>query len=530
MASSERFSGQPGPDTLSELGGDLETLKSNEFESRTSVSSSVETLYVRILYHTDVRRWGEVARLGGLSPNQRFELSRTLPIFRRGNIVSGAPLAEPHVSRSPVLVTTGTDGIRINASAGLAAHADGEPLESASASFEELRAHGFELQLGRRVRLRIGIQREYRGPDLGLTGGSTPLNELRWAIGRVADLQVPVLIRGETGVGKERVAQGIHSASTRADAPCVSFNMALSTRDTAASELFGHVRGAFTGALQARSGLFERAHTGTLFLDEIGELSFDVQAMLLRVLENGVFTPLGGSAERAADVRLLSATDADLGRLVELGHFRAALYHRLAGFVISVPSLRTRSEDIPELALDFLRQELVRVGESDRLGRWEPRASPWFPPQLMRDLLRHHWSGNVRELGNVVRQLCVSNRGSAVYSADATLQALLALPVTPLPRAERTEAKEIADDELVAALRAHQFSVGPTAAALGVPRSTLYGLMERSNSVRKATDLTEQELRKGLEEHQGNQTSLAAQLEISERALRLRLRALGLLD
>ncbi|MCA9633129.1 MAG: sigma-54-dependent Fis family transcriptional regulator [Myxococcales bacterium] len=521
----------PGADTLSELGGDLETLKSDEFEARLGAQSSLERLCVRVLYHSDARRWGEVTRLGTLDAGQRFELSRGTPTFHRGNSMSGAPLADPHVSRNGLRIATTEVGVELTAPRGVASDGAGAPLEHATVSYGELRDTGFDFQLGRRVRLRLVAQRDHHGPGFGLTGQSSRLNELRQAVQRVSDLHVPVLIRGETGVGKERVARAIHDASPRAQSPCVCFNMALTTRETAASELFGHVRGAFTGAHQARAGLFERADTGTLFLDEIGELGFDVQAMLLRVLENGCFTPLGGSTERSADVRLLSATDADLPAMIESGKFRAALYHRLSGFVIQVPPLRSRSDDIPELALDFLRQELERIGEGARLGRWDPRAAPWFPPSLMQAMLAYHWPGNVRELANVVRQLVVSNRGRGSYEADASLLEQLGKPVRdPAGAAERRESREVSDADLLETLRAHQFSVGPAAAALGIPRSTLYGLMERSASVRKATELTKAELHRVLEQHQGNLASSAAELEVSERALRLRLRALGMLD
>lgn len=148
----------------------------------------------------------------------------------------------------------------------------------------------------------------------------------------------------------------------------------------------------------------------------------------------------------------------------------------------------------------------------------------------MRDMLAYAWPGNVRELGNLVRQLAVSNRGRAAYVADARVKQQLARPSPEAPDVTRTESREVSDEVLVEALRAHAFAVGPTAQSLGIPRSTLYGLMERSASVRKATDLAEPELSRGLQQHQGNLTALAAALEVSERALRLRLRALGLLD
>ncbi|WP_267898709.1 sigma-54 factor interaction domain-containing protein [Sorangium cellulosum] len=211
-------------------------------------------------------------------------------------------------------------------------------------------------------------------PRHGLVGEGSALEDVLMSAARVADLQVPVLLRlrGETGVGKERVAQAIHQASPRAGRPCLAVNMAVLAPNTAASELFGHARGSFTGAHQRHVGLFERAHGGTLFLDEIGDMSMEVQAMLLRALETGTILPLGDSEQRAVDVRVIAATDVDLEQAVAQGRFRAPLLHRLQGYIITIPPLRQSREDIPRLLLHFLREELAQIGE---LSRLEPPAA-----------------------------------------------------------------------------------------------------------------------------------------------------------
>ncbi len=486
-----------------------------------------ELLTLHVLYHPDPARWGERALLGPLRPGSSHDVSRTRPDFLSVSPeASASPLTDPFLSRTPFQLQITEHGVVLTAKPGLLSTPDGAALEHAVLSLDVLR-RGFDVELGKRVCLRIGLSSEASGAGHQISGSSSKIADLRRSIERVADLHVPVLIRGETGTGKERVARAIHAASGRAAGPCVTFNMAITARETAASELFGHVKGAFTGAHQSRPGLFERADGGTLFLDEIGELDFDVQAMLLRTLETGLFCPLGGRTEQACDVRVLSATDADLEALIAAGSFRAALLHRLSGFEIRVPALRERSVDIPQLACEFLRVELAQAGESERLERHDPRAPLWFPMQLMRALLNYGWPGNVRELANVIRKLVVANRGEPEYLLDrAMLQTLTLGEAAPSPTAPA--AAELNDERMLAALMAHDFAVGPTAAALGIPRSTLYGMMERSPLTRKASDLSAEELTRALGARTGDLRDVAARLCVSERALKLRLRQLGL--
>ncbi|WP_437937203.1 sigma 54-interacting transcriptional regulator [Sorangium sp. So ce341] len=384
-------------------------------------------------------------------------------------------------------------------------------------------------------------------PRHGLVGESDALEEVLRSVARVADLQVPVLLRGETGVGKERVAQAIHQASPRAGRPWLAVNMAALAPTTAASELFGHAKGSFTGAHHRHVGLFERAHGGTLFLDEIGDMPMDVQAMLLRALETGTIRPLGEGEERAVDVRIIAATDADLEQAVEQGRFRAPLLHRLQGYTITIPSLRQSREDIPRLLLHFLREELARVGELSRLEPPVDGAVPWFPRSLMLRLIQHGWPGNVRQLRNVARQLVISSRGSDAIVIDESLERMLeqagqtARPPSDAPRlAERRDAdastadpadhpmdREVDEDALLRALRQSHWSIGPAAATLGVSRTALYRLIERSPHVRKAADIPQDELMRCHEACGGDLDAMSARLEVSKRGLTLRLRELS---
>jgi transcriptional regulator with GAF, ATPase, and Fis domain len=228
------------------------------------------------------------------------------------------------------------------------------------------------------------------------------LRELKRLITRVAQTDSTVLIQGETGTGKELVAGAIHRSSKRNRAPLVRVNCSTLSSQLADSELFGHERGAFTGAVQRRSGRFEQAGGGTLFLDEIGELPLETQAKLLRVLQEREFERVGGHETLRADVRLLAATNRDLKGLVKQGLFRADLYYRLNVVPIDVPSLRERSSDIPALVEHFMLHLERRLGRE--LGRVSEEG--------LRKLAMHTWPGNVRELQNALERAAVLSEGA----------------------------------------------------------------------------------------------------------------------
>jgi DNA-binding NtrC family response regulator len=239
---------------------------------------------------------------------------------------------------------------------------------------------------------------------LGLIGASPALEAMLDRVARVArathaaSAGVPVLVHGETGSGKEMVARAIHDASPRARGPFLAENCGSLADGTLASELFGHERGAFTGAIARRRGLFELAHGGTLFLDEIGEVSPRVQVSLLRVLEEGVLRRVGGEEPVRVDVRVVAATHRDLARMVEEGSFREDLYYRLKGAVIEVPPLRERASDLEALVAHFLRaHEPHEPREADPAGG-EPKAGPRPTRSALEAMRRYAWPGNVREL------------------------------------------------------------------------------------------------------------------------------------
>ncbi|MBF5005559.1 nitric oxide reductase transcriptional regulator NorR [Diaphorobacter caeni] len=225
-----------------------------------------------------------------------------------------------------------------------------------------------------------------------LIGQSPAMQKLKADIALVAESDLTVLITGETGVGKELVAQAVHSRSTRAGRPLVSINCAALPENLVESELFGHVRGAFTGALSERRGKFEQAHGGTLFLDEVGELSLPVQAKLLRVLQSGQLQRLGSDREHHVDVRIIAATNRDLAQEVQAGRMRADFFHRLSVYPLQVPALRERDSDVLQLAGFFLEENRSRLALGGLRLDADAQAA----------LLQQDWPGNVRELEHLL--------------------------------------------------------------------------------------------------------------------------------
>lgn len=233
--------------------------------------------------------------------------------------------------------------------------------------------------------------------------GTKGLRDVMSHIEQVARLDTPVLLMGETGVGKELIANTIHQRSRRADGPLVSINCGAIVETLLDSELFGHEKGAFTGASSVKSGFFEQANGGTIFLDEVSELSMLAQVKLLRVLQHMTFQRVGGQKVVSVDVRVIAATNRDIRKMVENKEFRKDLWFRLSTFPITIPPLRERKEDIPELAEFFARRMTVEMNLPYRYR---------FAPHAMEQLQRYDWPGNVRELENVIEQALILSHGA----------------------------------------------------------------------------------------------------------------------
>jgi len=306
----------------------------------------------------------------------------------------------------------------------------------------------------------------------GIVGRSSVLRHVLERMRRVAATDASVLITGETGTGKELLARAIHQHSRRAARQLVPVNMAAVPEGLAAAELFGHERGAYTGADRARAGRFEVADRGTLFLDEIGELRPDVQVLLLRVLQEGEFERLGGTVSRRVDVRLVTATNRDVESEVREGRFRQDLFYRLNVFPIRLPPLRERPDDIPILADHFLQQTAARFD----------RCIQSIEPESMRRLLRYAWPGNIRQLQNVIERSVIMSDGGQLVVADSSL------PDAPQGRPERGEAGLFAGNPTLEEIKKryvnHLLTVTRgnmvrAAAILDVDRRSLYRMVER---------------------------------------------------
>jgi DNA-binding NtrC family response regulator len=296
---------------------------------------------------------------------------------------------------------------------------------------------------------------------LGLVGDSRAMQHLRAEVRRYAPRTATVLVFGETGSGKELVARALHLASPRAASPFVAVNVATLRRELIASELFGHERGAFTGAVNRHRGAFEQAHGGTLLFDEIGELALDTQADLLRVLETGEVRPVGSDRPYTVNVRLVAATHCDLAAMVEAGRFREDLYYRLHVLPVVTPSLRERLDDLPTLVVHLLQRLRSDVGDRR------------LTDAALMELRRYPWPGNVRQLLNVLRR--ATARTDAPLLGVEVIDAALAVE----PRARHAvpyrlyTPLRLTSDDIDAALRETGGSVAGAAKHLGVPRSTL---------------------------------------------------------
>jgi DNA-binding NtrC family response regulator len=276
----------------------------------------------------------------------------------------------------------------------------------------------------RRLRAETGHLRQRLAEKRGMKniiGSSTPMQRLFDTIRQVGPSKASVLITGESGTGKELVAEALHEHSPRARGPFVKLHCAALAETILESELFGHERGAFTGAAARRDGRFQQADGGTLFLDEIGEISPAIQVKLLRFLQERQFERVGGNETIKVDVRILAATNRDLARMVKEGHFREDLYYRLNVISIEMPSLRERPTDIPLLAMHFLRKF---AGENEK-----PVAS--FADDALAAMTRYEWPGNVRELENAIERSVIICRGDTVRAGDLPAQVATAEKSVP---------------------------------------------------------------------------------------------------
>jgi transcriptional regulator with PAS, ATPase and Fis domain len=297
----------------------------------------------------------------------------------------------------------------------------------------------------------------------GIVARSGPMLRIFRLVEDLQESEATVLLSGESGTGKELVARAIHLHSPRRRGPFVAVNCGALPGELLESEMFGHVRGAFTGAVRDRVGRFEAAAGGTLFLDEVGDLPLHLQVKLLRVLQERTFERVGESVTRKSDVRIIAATNLDLRRAVHEGRFREDLYYRLRVVPIEIPPLRERRADVEILARHLLRKVSARHGRSLLLA-----------PDALRALLRYPWPGNVRELENALEYAVAVCRGQTIHAEDLPAEVVEGAPLQPPERIPITASER---ERLRAVLEAHHWRRDEAARALGMSRTTLWRKM-----------------------------------------------------
>lgn len=311
-------------------------------------------------------------------------------------------------------------------------------------------------------RFEAGDQISYDRTFENIIGNSAALESALEEVGRVAPTDSTVLIQGETGTGKDLIAHAIHNISARRGRPFVKLNCAAIPLDLLESELFGHERGAFTGAVAQRTGRFEQADKGTLFLDEVGDIPPALQPKLLRVLQEQEFERLGSTRTQQVDVRLVAATNRDLREMVNQGQFRIDLYYRLNVFPVTLPPLRERREDIPALVRHYVDKYAGRMN----------RRIDSIPSHAMEIFANYQWPGNVRELQNFMERAVILSPGSVLQPRLAELRDT----TVPAPSSKLSTLKEIEREHVLRAIRESNWVIGGpngAAARLGMKRTTL---------------------------------------------------------
>lgn len=516
-----------------------------DFSSSSSSGAGHATVGLTLLQHPDVSRVGQVAVLFSLALGGARRVSRAEPEFHWHGQARGSPLLSGVVSRTPLLIqTSGAGTLTIGHDGSLTrVRVDGRTLTGEQQLEQRALERGVVIELAGCVLLLLHLVRAERDEhsDLGIFGESIEIRRVRDEVRRVADLDISVLVRGESGSGKELVARAIHRQSRRSGGPYISVNMGAIPGSVAASMLFGHTRGAFTGAAGASPGFFGNAHGGTLFLDEVGETPPELQPLLLRAIREGEIQPVGDANTRKVDVRVISATDADLEGLLERGRFSLPLLRRLEGYTILVPPLRARRDDLARLFFRFLQRELETTSELRKVAEPPADRKPWLPTAVLSAMLEYEWPGNVAELETITKRLVIANRDHQSFQLDRFIMGRLRMtspdaPTGPIVGAgaapangavsRQDQTAALTDEDIAQALRLHRFKVGAAALALGVSRSWLNTRLEGCKGVRKAKDVGKEEILLAASACGWDLLKMAERLEVSAHGLKLRVNAL----
>jgi DNA-binding NtrC family response regulator len=478
-------------------------------------------LGLTIVWHPDLDRVGE--QCIGTSSDGVLELSRFLPLFKRPQS-DGISLGHGGISRAALkIVRNESDAIEIQPPASrMVVEINGiEIYEPIRLAREQVDA-GVVLGLGRAVYICLHwmfcLPKNNTIP--GFLGVGNAAIKTRELIRQAANGESPVLLLGETGTGKEVAASAIHALGKRANEKLVCVNMAALNESLAAADLFGAQKGAYTGSHTARNGLFAEADRSTLFLDEIGNAPTSVQPMLLRVLENGEYRPLGAQRDQRSTARLIAATDQDLYN----ESFNQALLRRLEGFIIHIPPLRARREDIGVLIVN-----LIRTNPDKSL------AEVILPPPLISQFLNYDWPGNIRQLSHVLKRALLALQlgdlpafdslvdRSPVRITDSGRQIEVVTEQSAHPKTKtqvRRKLTDISEQEVLDAMQAHHWYIQGAAHALGISRPSMYKLLEAHSQIRRAEDIPEKEIRQSREASAGDLEKCAALLMTPVEGLR----------
>ena len=482
-------------------------------------------LGLTVLWHPDLSRVGEQA--WGPDGVGDMPVQRYAPLFCKAGALNGEPLGVQAISRAELRLRRHADDTvsLIPPPSRMRIELDGVAVEGEVTLPRERLERGVVISLGGVVLLCLHwITALPRANALGdLIGVSSQMVRVRDQIRQVAATDLPTLLLAESGCGKELVADAIHRTSRRNAAPFVAVNMAALSDTMAVAELFGALKGAYTGSQMARLGVFAEASDGTLFMDEIGDTPPSVQPMLLRVLETGEYRPLGANRNEHTPARLIAATDRPLGP----DKFNQPLLRRLEAFVIRIAPLRERREDIGVLITHLLP---------------EPKAelAARLPYSLVAALCQHDWPGNVRQLGHVIRRAVLQLNEGEALDAAVLLQtggAPMAVrePQGGMPSTRgvavspRQPPSALTDEQVIEALDRNAWCIQWTARALAISRPSLYALIKRNRSIRQPEDIPEAELRAAFAAQDQRVDDCAAQLRTPREALRRHLDASGLL-
>ncbi len=492
-----------------------DTLPPN-FNGRGRSVADRSELALVVLWHHDRNMVGRFSPF----PTDAAEVvhvSRLYPDFHNQEKTGAMPLSDPHVSRSPITIERlKPKEFRISpANSRMTVQVNGKRIKEALDVVSKDQGGIIFITLSNHVVLGICDLPvvQLAGPHNSLLGISCEINRCRKLISRFASTDLPVMLMGETGTGKELAAHDLHANSGRDSGPLVTINMAAIPQELAVTELFGNKKGAFTGSTQDRRGFFQKAEKGTLFCDEIGDTPPLVQPMLLRALETGTIQVLGQDTGTPINVRFIAATDRPVDLDVEGYRFSKPLYHRLSAAHIKMPALRERKVDIPLLILHFLDQSAVARG----FHHTQIDASQ------ITGLLSYSWPGNVRELKNAVNAIMLGEDPNLLDEPSTSPSSRTA------SKDQYRAPSSVANDELIAALNKADWLIKPAAESLSISRTSCYDLIKKCPTIRSVEDIPLKEMRQVMARHPGDLAAWSAALQVPQEALRKHVRSAGLI-